>query len=82
MVTRELVKCEIDYLQDEYIEVVYKVIKALEIPVGALERRAGAFPVAEQAAWEAFIDRYAGCLNESPIERGEQGTYEIREEFR
>ena len=36
----------------------------------------------EQAEWEAFVDRYAGCLCDAPITRGDQGVYEIREELR
>jgi len=75
MVTKELVKSEIDHLHDEYVEVVYKVIKALEMPLGELDRRADAFPATEQMEWEAFVDHYAGCLKEAPIERGEQGVY-------
>ncbi len=82
MVTKELVKSEIDDLQDEYVEVVYKVIKALEMPLLELDRQPHQLPRSEQLEWEAFVDRYAGCLNDAPIERGEQGTYEVREELR
>lgn len=81
MVTKEVVKAELEYLQDEYVEVVYKVIKALEMPLVESDRRLDAFPVSAQSAWEAFVDRYAGCLKEAPIARGEQGTYEMREEL-
>lgn len=35
----------------------------------------------EQTAWEVFVDRYAGCLSDAPIERGAQDVYEMREEL-
>ena len=37
MVTKEVVKHEIDRLQDEYLEVVYKMIKGLEMPLADFE---------------------------------------------
>ena len=81
MVTKELVKHEIDRLQDEYLEVVYKMIKGLEVPLLEFENDRTSLSASEQAEWEAFVDRYAGCLKDAPIERGEQGVYEIREEL-
>ncbi len=33
MMTKELIKTEIDNVQDEYLEVLYKFIKSLEISV-------------------------------------------------
>jgi len=31
--------------------------------------------------WNKFLDRYAGCLADTPIERGDQGNFEQREEL-
>jgi len=31
--------------------------------------------------WSDFINKYAGCLSESPIDRGDQGEYEFREQL-
>ncbi|MCP4405965.1 MAG: hypothetical protein GY801_52815 [bacterium] len=82
MVTKELVKHEIDRLQDEYLEVVYKMIKGLEMPLLELENDRSSLSASEQAEWEAFVERYAGCMEDAPIERGAQGVYENREELR
>jgi hypothetical protein len=82
MITKELVKFEIDHLQGEHLEVVYKVIKALETPLVEFENDHPPLTPSEQAEWEAFVDRCAGCLHDAPIERGAQGVYEIREELR
>ena len=82
MITKELIKSEIDHLQEEHLEMLYKVIKAFEMPLIAFERGILPLQAEEQEEWEAFIDRYAGCLRDAPIARGDQGVYEIREELR
>ncbi|CAB1078641.1 hypothetical protein D1AOALGA4SA_6377 [Olavius algarvensis Delta 1 endosymbiont] len=33
MITKEIIKSEIDNLKDEYLEILYRIIKAFEIPV-------------------------------------------------
>ena len=81
MITKELIKSEIDHLQEEHLEMLYKVIKAFEMPLIAFERGIPPLLAEEQEEWEAFVDRYAGCLRDAPIVRGEQGVYEIREEL-
>ena len=35
----------------------------------------------DRAEWLAFIEATAGSLADDPIERGSQGTYEIRDEI-
>ena len=35
----------------------------------------------DQTEWQAFVNETYGCLADDPIERGEQGVYEIREAF-
>jgi hypothetical protein len=74
MVTRELVKAEIDKVQDRYLEVIYRIIKALVSPpeLDATSQRA-------TSSWNQFIEETYGSLADDPIERGEQGQYEIRE---
>ena len=75
MITRELVKAEIDKVQDRYLEVIYRIIKALvsppELVVGT--------PQKTTSNWHQFIEETYGSLTDDPIERGEQGQYEIRE---
>ncbi len=80
MITKEIIKIEIDNLKDEYLEIVYRIIKALEMPVtevtGHLEI------INKQSEWHNFIQETYGCLADAPIERGEQGKYEVREAIR
>ena len=75
MITRELVKAEIDKVQDKYLEVIYRIIKAL---VGPPELILGT-PRRTTLDWHQFVEETYGSLADAPIERGEQGQYEIRE---
>lgn len=83
MITRESVKAEIDKVQDKYLEVLYKIIKAL---INSPERVTMPPPIGvdpsgevEPSDWHKFIEETYGCLADDPLERGEQGHYEIRE---
>lgn len=31
--------------------------------------------------WKRFVEKFAGCLADTPIERGDQGKFEVREEL-
>lgn len=77
MVTKELLKTEIDNVPEENLGVLYKIIKALEEPAGAKEN---AFK--SQAEWHTFIAATYGSTRDAPLERGEQGSYEAREPLR
>lgn len=74
VVTKELLKSEIEKVQDQYLVVLYRIIKALEDPS---PRMTGA----ERGAWKSFIAETYGSMAESPIERDPQGNFEIREPF-
>lgn len=75
MVTKELLKSEIEKVQDQYLGVLYRIIKALEEP-GSGNRQT------DTTAWKAFVSETYGSMAESPIERGPQGDFEVREPFR
>lgn len=83
MITREHIKIEVDKVQDEYLEALYRIVKVFEYPPGkgnssqidALEPTL----YATESDWIAFVNETYGCLANDPIERGEQGTYEFRE---
>jgi hypothetical protein len=77
MITKELLKTEIDNVPDENLGVLYKIIKALEEPALSTE---SAFE--SQAQWMAFIAETFGSTGDAPLERGEQGSYEVREPLR
>ena len=72
MITKEQLKLEIEKIPDEYIDPLYKIIKALE-------KRENRMPDKD---WLGFIDRTYGCMQNNPIHRGEQGSYDHRIEIR
>lgn len=71
MITKDLLKAEIDKVPDEHLGVLYKIVKALEEEPARKEL--------DEAAWKAFIAEAYGSMGDAPIERGEQGHYEVRE---
>ena len=83
MITREILKSEIDNVQDEYLIALYKIIKTFEHSneVDDFEPRESNRETRLEE-WHKFLDKYAGCLADSPIERGDQGNFEQREELR
>ena len=72
MITKERLKREIDHVQDQYIEMIFQIIKVFEYPPQ---------PGSEELAddWSAFVQATYGSLADDPIERGAQGSYELRE---
>jgi hypothetical protein len=78
VITKELLKAEIDKVPEENLGVLYRIVKALEEPreESDLGARAG-----DSTAWKAWIAETYGSTADAPIERGEQGSYEIREPF-
>ena len=80
MVTRDLIKEEIDRMQEEHLEILYRIIKALENPLDSDESSPGT--TVQGSSWGEFIEATYGCLTDDPIERGKQGQYEIRETIR
>jgi hypothetical protein len=71
MVTRDLIKSEIDKVEDEYLPALYRIVKSLE-PT-ALS------PANDRDDWRAFIAETYGSTAAAPLERGEQGVSEVRE---
>ena len=54
------------------------ITKTFEYPV--IQRVSAHSPVTE-ARWLAFLDRCTGSCADAPLERGEQGQYEKRDEL-
>lgn len=80
MITKELLKSEIDNVNDAFIEVLYRIIKMLESPAGQLP--AHIHSEGNGQDWTQFIQETYGCLANDPIHRDDQGEYEIREDFK
>ncbi|MDQ1352090.1 MAG: hypothetical protein QG657_2396 [Acidobacteriota bacterium] len=76
MITKELLKREIDNVQDEYLTPLYKIIKTFEYPdeFEDIEFEEGE-DEHKKKDWLKFIDKFAGCLSDTPIERGVQGCF-------
>ncbi|HSG39825.1 MAG TPA: hypothetical protein VLE27_09330 [Thermoanaerobaculia bacterium] len=72
MITKELLKAEIDKVPEEHLGVLYRIVRALEGPTE--ERR----PL-DTSEWKTWIAEMYGSTADAPIERGEQGDYEVRE---
>ena len=83
MISRKLLKTEIDKVRSEYLELLYSIIKLLEngaheeVTSAPLEVRAA--EAGNRLDWHDFIARTYGCLADAPISRGEQGRHESRE---
>ena len=73
MITRDLLKDEIDNVQDDYLDILYQIIKALENPLVSEHSRFGI------SNWKDFMSKTYGCMSDAPLDRAEQGLYEIRE---
>jgi len=71
MVTKELLKSEIDKVGDENLDVLYKIILSLE----------GSVDPEDSEGWSRFVAATYGSFADDPIERGEQGRYETRIPF-
>lgn len=85
MVTKELIKAEIEKVHDDDLELLFKIIKVFESPSRGKKlsfsnkRKINKRDLAQD--WHQFIEETYGCLAEDPIERGDQGKFEIREEI-
>ncbi len=83
MNTKEKLKAAIDKVPDEYLEILYRILQAFEIPAGELTtpQREDVFQTEKRSDfdWQQFVKETYGCLAEAPIQRGDQGKFEIRE---
>ncbi len=83
IISLEVLKAEIDKVQDEYLDALYRIIKVFEYPpeYGHTEGMEAVASSAQKSRseWLAFVDKTYGCLADDPIQRGDQGVYEVRE---
>lgn len=77
MTTRELIKSEIDQVQEQYLGFLHRIIQALR-PGSALRSEATQKHEQEES-WEAFLQSTYGVFRDKPLERSPQGKLEIRE---
>jgi hypothetical protein len=83
MISRRLLKTEIDKVKSEHLELLYGIIKLLEN--GTHKDITSDLAAAQPSEtggpldWREFIASTYGCLSDAPISRGDQGHYESRE---
>lgn len=81
MITRDIVKAEIDRVQEKYLAYLYKMIKGFN-KSSASAVQLSATPIQDSTNkldWDNFIKSTYGSLAEDPIARGDQGQFEVRE---
>jgi len=71
-ITKEILKKEIDLIPDNYITILYKIMKSFEEDNSSNNANTGG--VNELA-------QFYGSFKDAPIERGDQPKAENREEF-
>ena len=83
MISRKLLKTEIDKVKSEHLELLHGIIKLLEN--GTRKEITSDLAEAQGAEtglpldWHEFVAKTYGCLSDAPISRGDQGHYESRE---
>ena len=75
-ITKDMLKYEIDHIQDQYVDALYRVIKAFEYPT--VQKISTHTPKTE-AQWQTFLDRCAGSCADAPLQHGKQELPEPRE---
>lgn len=68
MITKEQLKAKIDGLDEQYLDILDKIIQALTADT----------PSPPALNWSEFVSATYGSLV-TPIERGPQGSFEVRE---
>lgn len=79
MVNREEIKAAIDEVQDEHLDMLFRIIRVFRFPTPS------ARPILhenEPENWQSFVSATAGAWQGEPLERGDQGEYEQRETLR
>lgn len=79
MTTRELIKSEIDQVQEQYLAFLHRVIQALR--PGSSSKPETVQKQEQDDSWEEFLQSTYGIFHSEPLERGPQGKFEIREEL-
>ena len=73
MTTRDQVRLEIDKVEEEYLDVLFRMIRSLETSAASDD---------SANSWKEFVASTYGSMAEAPIERGEQGEFEVRDLLR
>lgn len=79
MVTRDLLKKEIDNVEEGYLTALYNIIKAFELlfeqEVSTSSIETSIASKGNKTDWGNFIEETYGCLKYDPVERQPQGEF-------
>ncbi len=85
MITKQLIKQEIDNVPNEHLPVLYRIVLALGDEIDAELGRPSEIRRSQHKGdgnqWRDFVARIYGCMADAPIERHAQGRYESREDL-
>jgi len=83
MITKNILKAQIDRIPYEYIGVIYRIIQIFENLTDDINENKIKPSIYNQTydkeEWLEFINDTYGCLKDDPIKRWEQGEFEVRE---
>ncbi len=79
MVNREEIKAAIDEVQDEHLDMLFRIIRVFRVATPSPRPQ---LHENEPENWQRFVDATAGAWQGEPLERGDQGEYEQRETLR
>ncbi|MEM7034078.1 MAG: hypothetical protein AAF629_31345 [Chloroflexota bacterium] len=77
MVTKDFLKAEIDKIPERYLDILYRIMRAL-MPANRL---ATSEMSASDESWQKFINQTYGNLADDPLTRADQGRLEAREKI-
>ena len=81
MTSREILKAKIDHVSEEHLGLLEEILKAFETAQIKKDSRGKPKWKLEAAEWRAFLERFAGCMSDAPIQRSPQGEFEDRQEL-
>lgn len=64
MITKEIIKKEIDHVREDHLEIIYKIIKAFET-----ESSRNEFKEKDAESWTEFVNKTYGCMKDDPISK-------------
>lgn len=73
MISREILKSQINTIGDEHLTLPYEILKSFETAPSATEY-SPPDEKTEKSNWRKFLEKYSGCMADAPIRRAPQGN--------
>lgn len=81
MASREILKAKIDHVGEEHLGLLEDILNAFATAKVKKDSNKKPKKKLKDAEWRAFLDKFAGCMSDAPIQRGPQGEFEKREKI-